>query len=154
MFLVGGAILLAGSLAYLFFGAAPRPATNNGRPIGGQPPLALGPPAEAVLGQQYWYNFSVVATCCIPVAASSVAVKALNATVAPDASWQLDLYVGSTFDGSYMFSNDTWIGVGSTVFTSDDVLAFGLLSDSGLGGDSFELMGTGSWSGSVDVEMP
>lgn len=144
-----GVVTLLGGLWYL----TPR-STNPGGPCSCGTAMALGAPVEQREGTGYWYNFSVQS------AGGGLVLNNLNFQVqsgggsdVTNASWTLhvtDLY--HRLVGVYSFKNSSWISGGTEGLNSEQ--AVDLETQTSLSGDTFSVIGAGSFAGSITVWIP
>lgn len=120
--------------------------------------LGLGAPTEQVVGGLHWYNFTVESAGGGLVAAE-IQVEVLadtGAIVPPGLDWSLSLIgTGGITAAEYDFSAAAWATGGPATISSGDTLALGSGPTSLSGaGDMLEVLGQGSFDGTISVEIP
>jgi hypothetical protein len=142
----------------------PMPIVQPGGPCEGCtiPPtgtsLALGAPTEQSAGPNIWYNFTVQSAGG-GITLGNLAFQVVTATgaiVPPGASWSLVvLGLSGTWVGTYSLGAGTWVSGGGEEITSGQtvVLDTGSTSLSGQG-DVLNVIGAGSFQGSISVSIP
>jgi hypothetical protein len=142
----------------------PRPLVQPGGPCQGcSPPVtgipvALGQPLERSAGPNHWYNFTVQSAGG-GITLGDIAFQVVTATgaiVPPGASWTLVvLSLSGSYLGIYSLASGTWSsGAGEPITSSQTfVLDSGSTTLSGQG-DVMNVIGTGTFQGSISVNIP
>ncbi len=120
--------------------------------------LALARPAEATAGPNHWYNFSVQSAGggILLRDVSFQVVSATGGNVGPNSSWSLQVIsLSGALVGAYSFPEGVWTAGGSTPITSLDIVILDTgTTDLDAQGDSLNVIGTGSFQGSIGVSIP
>jgi flagellin-like protein len=154
--LVAIVVVLAAVLYFLVSGLTKGP----GNPSLGTA-LALGTPVEASAGAgattDHWYNFSVAAASSgVNLGSLQFQVQAPGGAIVPaGAAWTLTAagLTGAVL-GVYSFSSSSWSSGTTVTLTSQDAISLNAVQSAGLSGDTFIVIGTGSYQGSISVSIP
>jgi flagellin-like protein len=149
--LVAITVVLAAVLYILISGLTKGPGNT---PLGST--LAVAPPKEAAKGTNNWYNFSVQS------AGGGILLNNLNfqvqtssgGIVVPGGSWTftvLGLSGGSV--ATYTPSTGTWASGGTTSVSTSQTFVLNAVSTP-LSGDVLIISGSGSYQGSISVNIP
>ena len=149
--LVAITVVLAAVLYILISGLTKGPGNT---PIGTA--LAIGTPIHATAGTGNWYNASIAsAGGGITLGSMNFQFKTASGTiVTPGAGWTLTVngLTGSPV-GTYTLSTGTWATGGATAATSQMQISI-YSAAIALDGDNMVISGTGSFSGSISVNIP
>lgn len=151
--LVAITVVLAAVLYILISGLTKGPGNT---PLGTS--LALNKPSEAAKGTNNWYNFSVQSAGG-GIVLNDINFQVVTSTggiVSPGGSWTLSvLNIGGTVIGTYTFSTATWSLGGTTPIASSQTIVLNAVSTSlSAQGDSLNVIGTGTFQGSITVSIP
>jgi len=154
--LVAITVVLAAVLYILISGLTKGPGNT---PLGTA--LALNTPGEAVTGAgaatNHWYNFSVgAASSGLTLGSMQFQVQTPSGQiVAAGGSWTLNVYgLTGTVVGTYSLASNSWT-LGSTIgASSQQIISLNAIQAASLSGDTFIVIGTGSYQGSISVAMP
>ncbi len=121
-------------------------------------PLALGQPTEESAGLQHWYNFSVESAGG-GIDLGNIQFQVVTATgsnVPPTNAWSLSvLSLADAPVGAYSWAAVNWTTGGGAALSSDQIVVLDSgatnLSDKG---DVLDVIGAGSFQGSISVEIP
>ncbi|MCI4348011.1 MAG: hypothetical protein L3J97_05270 [Thermoplasmata archaeon] len=118
--------------------------------------LAIGTPINATAHGAHWYNFSVASAAGGLTWGSThwQLVAATGHVLSPATDWTLQVFgsVGSVV-GVYDLVSDVWLFGGSASVTSQMVVSI-YSSITSLSGDHAVISGSGSYSGSITVNIP
>ncbi len=156
--LVAITVVLAAVLYILISGLTKGPGNT---PLGTS--LALGTPAEAQKGAgattNNWYNFTVQSAGG-GIILNNIQFQVVTATgsiVTPGGSWTMSaLGITGTSVGTYSFATGLWTAGGTTIMTSSQTLVLNAVGATSLSaqGDQLNVIGTGSFQGSISVNIP
>ena len=156
--LVAITVVLAAVLYILISGLTKGPGNT---PLGTS--LALNKPVESSKGAgattNNWYNFSVQS------AGGGIVLNNLNfqvvtstgGIVTPSISWTMNvLNLGGTVVGTYSFISASWSLGGTTPIVSSQTIVLNAIGATSLSsqGDAMNVIGTGSFQGSISVSIP
>ncbi len=120
--------------------------------------LALGQPIEEVAGANHWYNFTVqsAGSGILTGNVQFQPVTAMGAIITAGHGWTLDVLGPTGLDvASYSFSSASFSAGPATVLQSGQVFALNTGSTTLSGqGDILNVIGTGSFQGSISVNIP
>ena len=156
--LVAITVVLAAVLYILISGLTKGPGTT---PLGTS--LALGAPNEAQKGAgattNNWYNFTVQSAGG-GIILNNIQFQVVTATgsiVTPGGAWtMIALGITGASIGTYSFVSGSWTAGGTTIISSSQTIvldAVGATSLSGQG-DAVNIIGTGTFQGSITVSIP
>src|SRR5271170_4411665 len=156
--LVAITVVLAAVLYILISGLTKGPGTT---PLGTS--LALGAPNEAQKGAgattNNWYNFTVQSAGG-GIILNNIQFQVVTATgsiVTPGGAWtMIALGITGASIGTYSSVSGSWTAGGTTIISSSQTIvldAVGATSLSGQG-DAVNIIGTGTFQGSITVSIP
>jgi len=151
--LVAITVVLAAVLYILISGLTKGPGNT---PLGTS--LALNKPSETSKSTNNWYNFSVQSAGG-GIVLNDINFQVVTSTggiISPGASWTLSvLNLGGTVIGTYAFASATWTLGGTTPIASSQTIVLNAVSTSlSAQGDNLNVIGTGSFQGSITVSIP
>lgn len=151
--LVAITVVLAAVLYILISGLTKGPGNT---PLGTS--LALGTPSEAAKGTNNWYNFTVQSAGG-GIILNNIQFQVVTATgsiVTPGGSWTMSaLSITGVSVATYSFASGTWTSGGTTIITSSQTIVLNSVSTSlSAQGDVLNVIGTGSFQGSISVTIP
>jgi len=148
--LVAITVVLAAVLYILISGLTKGPGNT---PLGTA--LAVAPPAEASAGTQHWYNFSI-SSAGGGLTLSNLAFQVQTATggivtIAGATTINVIGISGSTV-ATYTIASSSWTAGGATPASNTQQIV--VQTTTNLSGDTMIILGTGSFSGSISVNIP
>jgi flagellin-like protein len=156
--LVAITVVLAAVLYILISGLTKGPGNT---PLGTS--LALNKPVEAQKGAgattNNWYNFSVESAGG-GIVLNNINFQVVTSTggiVTPAAAWTLNvLNLGGTVIGTYSLTTAAWTLGGTTPIVSSQTIVLNAIGATGLSGqgDAMNVIGTGTFAGSIQVSIP
>lgn len=149
--LVAITVVLAAVLYILISGLTKGPGNT---PLGTA--LAMSPAVEASKGANFWYNFSV-ASASGGLTLSSLAFQVQTSTggiVTLTAPTVTVIGLTGTVVGTYTVASATWASGGSTSVSNQQEVIIQTTSNLESQGDVLVVLGSGSFSGSITVNIP
>lgn len=144
-----GSVLLAQTTTV----PCPTTGTPGPTPVSLSSALALGTPAEAQRGANYWYNFSVqAASQGVTWANTSLSVYASGHPVSLASATGAVISLTGTTLATFGFATSSWSGASTGLVSSSEVLS--VECGSSLSGDSLTVQGVGSFTGPVVIQIP
>jgi len=149
--LVAITVVLAAVLYILISGLTKGPGNT---PLGTS--LALAPPAEGAAGTGHWYNFSIQsAGGGILLNNLLFQVQTVSGTIVTPAGLTTVsvLGVSGSVVATYTYATAVWATGGALPASNQQTIIFGSTTTN-LSGDELIVLGTGSYSGSISVQIP
>jgi flagellin-like protein len=154
--LVAITVVLAAVLYILISGLTKGPGNT---PLGTA--LALNTPGESVTGAgattNHWYNFSVgAASTGLTLGSMQFQVQTSSGAIVPAAAgWTLNVFgLTGTVVGTYSMASNSWTAGSTVQASSQDIVSLNAIQATTLSGDTFVVIGTGSYQGTISVSMP
>ncbi len=154
--LVAITVVLAAVLYILISGLTKGPGTT---PLGTS--LALGSPSEAQNKPSsptiFYYNFTVQSAGGGIILNNILfqVVTSGGSIVTPTAAWAVNVVgISGAAVGTYSFSSGTWTSGGSTSITSAMTFSLNVPATLSAAGDKMNVVGTGTFQGTVSVSIP
>jgi hypothetical protein len=118
--------------------------------------LALAPPSEGSAGTGHWYNFSIQSAGG-GLLLNNLAFQVLNPSggiVSATGLTTVNVFgIAGTSVATYTVATAVWATGGTLPVTNQMTIIFGSTT-ANLSGDTFVVLGTGSFSGSIEVAIP
>ncbi len=151
-----GAVTTSSASTSACNGILPTPGGGGGGGGGLASNIAMGTPSEShSAGSPYWYNFTVQSAGG-GLTWNNLDLELVNSTgmpLNPQSTWTATvLSIPGTSVATYSFQTFGWTSGGSTTITAAQVLS--VSTPTSLSGDDLNLLGTGSFSGLVQVAIP
>jgi archaeal type IV pilus assembly protein PilA len=150
--LVAITVVLAAVLYILISGLTKGPGNT---PIGTQ--LAVSPAKESTAGTTNWYNFTVQsAGGGLQLSNLVFQVRTTNGAFVslPGASTMTVIGLTGATVGTYTISSGTWASGGSTSVSNQQQIILTTPSTTSLSGDVLVILGSGTFSGSIQATIP
>ena len=154
--LVAITVVLAAVLYILISGLTKGPGNT---PLGTA--LALNTPGENSNGAgattNHWYNFSIgAASTGLTLGSMQFQVQTSSGAIVPAAAaWTLNVYgLTGTSIGVYSLTTNAWTSGSTVQASSQDIISLNAIQATGLSGDTFIVIGTGTYQGSITTNIP